>query len=94
MPHDLPTKLNYYNDASDPSPYQHVGMSFEATITDITGREDQFTLDNDGFLLTRQVTKVTDFLDEQNVKTHYYPELVELMKKVCVSNQLSPGLIV
>ena len=82
MPHDLPTKLNYYNDASDPSPYQHVGMSVDATITDISGREDKFTLDNDGFVLTRQVTKVTDFLDEQNVRTHYYPELVQLMKKV------------
>jgi hypothetical protein len=33
-------------------------------------------------VLTRQVTKVTDFLDEHNVQTHYYPELVYLMKKV------------
>jgi hypothetical protein len=72
MPHDLPTKLNYYNHSGDPSPYNHVGKSVDATIADITGREDKFTLENDGFVLTRQVTKVTDFLDEENVKAHYY----------------------
>ena len=82
MRHDLPTKLFYYNELGDPSPHKHIGKPVDATITDITGIEDKFSLDNDGFALVHHVSNVDDFRDEKIVQTHYYPELEQLMKEV------------
>jgi glucose-6-phosphate isomerase len=82
MGHDLPTTLYYYNDESDSNPYGHTGKPVKATVNDISGKEDKYTLDNDGFQLVHQVTKVTDFLDVENVKTNYYPEIEQLLKEV------------
>jgi hypothetical protein len=82
MRHDLPTTLIYYNEASDSDPYAHQGKPIEATITDISGNESKYTLDEHGFQLAYQDTKVTDFLDEENVKKNYYPEIEKLLKDV------------
>jgi hypothetical protein len=82
MKHDLPTTLVYYNEESDKDPYAHQGKPISATVNDISGNENKYSLDNDGFQLVYQVTKVTDFLDEANVKTNYYPEIEQLLKEV------------
>ncbi|KAF2401065.1 hypothetical protein EJ06DRAFT_375101 [Trichodelitschia bisporula] len=82
MPHDLRTHLVYFNEEGDASPHNHVGRPVEGTVTDISGREAEFKLDEHGFCLARQVTNVDDFLDEENVKAHYYPEIEQLLKEV------------
>lgn len=82
MKHDLPTTLVYYNEASAKDPYAHQGKPIQATVEDISGNESKYTLDNDGFQLVNQVTKVTDFLDEENVRVNYYPEIEKLLKEV------------
>jgi hypothetical protein len=84
MRHDLPTTLIYYNEASASDPYAHQGKSFKGTVTDISGNESKYTLDDHGFQLVNHETKVTDFLDEQNVKKNYYPEIEELLKDTYV----------
>ena len=66
---------------SAPYPYEHQGKAYDATVTDISGEADRYSLDEHGFCLVNQHTNVTDFLDEKNVQTNYYPEMVELMKK-------------
>jgi hypothetical protein len=82
MGHDLPTTLFYYNDESDKNPYGHTGKPVKATVKDISGDEAKYNLDDHGFQLVNQVTKVTDFLDEENVKQNYYPEIEQLLKEV------------
>src|SRR5215813_7888202 len=41
---------------------------------------DQLSLDWNGFVLTHQVSKVTNFYDEQEVRAVYYPEVEQLLK--------------
>src|ERR1700758_1202137 len=40
----------------------------------------EFTLDRDGFRFIRHDTKVVDFLDEDEVRRVYYPEMEALVK--------------
>src|SRR5215831_7657455 len=40
-----------------------------------------FTLDRDGFRFVRHNTKVHEFLDEDEVRRVYYPEMEALVKK-------------
>jgi hypothetical protein len=54
----------------------------EVAIHDIRGHESEFTLDKNGFQIVRSPTKGTDFEDEERVKTEYYAEVEELLKKV------------
>jgi hypothetical protein len=82
MRHNLPTTLIYYNEEGDASPYAHIGRPVKATVTDISGDEDKYNLDDHGFQLVHQVTTVEDFLDKNNVKTQYYPEIEKLLKEV------------
>jgi hypothetical protein len=63
-------------------------IAHDVTVEDITGREKDFTLDNSGFILGKQVSKsvvVTDDLnDTEKIKNEYYPEMEAWLKKVYV----------
>jgi hypothetical protein len=82
MKHNLLTTLFYYNENGDKSPHSHTGKPYSAVINDITGDEEKYTLDDSGFQLVKQDTKVTDFLTPATVEKDYYPELEELLKEV------------
>ncbi len=41
---------------------------------------DRLSLDREGFRLARHDTRMTDFLDEDELRAVYYPEIVELVK--------------
>jgi hypothetical protein len=82
MKHNLPTTLFYYNEEADTNPYAHQGKPYRATVNDITGDETKYSLDDHGFTLVNHETNVQNFLDPENVKQNYYPELEELMKAV------------
>jgi hypothetical protein len=43
---------------------------------------DQLSLDRQGFMLTHQDSKVTNFYDEHEVREVYYPEVERLLKEV------------
>ncbi|KAI1804816.1 amino acid permease-domain-containing protein [Daldinia bambusicola] len=49
-------------------------------ITDVSGREDEFTLDKNGFQFYRHVAQEKDFLDDDHIKAVYYPETEQLLK--------------
>jgi hypothetical protein len=82
MRHDLSTTLVYYNEESESDPYAHQGKPINGVvIEDIGNRTNDFNLDDHGFMLVNQVSKVKDFFDEELVKAQYYPEIEKLLKE-------------
>jgi hypothetical protein len=51
------------------------------TIRNLRAEAAGFSLDREGFRLAQHKTKVRDFFDEDEVRTVYYPEMVELVKR-------------
>jgi len=93
-PHDVPTTLNYYSPIGDEPAFQYVkdppagtpknniGVDpHPATIHDVRGKEDTVSLDATGFQFVKHVSEEKDFLDEERIKTVYYKEVEELLKK-------------
>ncbi|KAI1662910.1 hypothetical protein F4813DRAFT_342313 [Daldinia decipiens] len=90
-PRDVDTLLNYHKDAEDGSPpaptyvnkpetQNRPSESHPVHITDVSGREDEFTLDKHGFQFYRHVAQEKDFLDDDHIKAVYYPETEQLLK--------------
>lgn len=73
----------YY--ARDPPPgvvRSNVGKDSQpAVVHDIRGKEDTVSLDLTGFQFVKHVSAEKDFLDEERIKTVYYKEVEELLKK-------------
>ncbi|TGO38625.1 hypothetical protein BHYA_0071g00360 [Botrytis hyacinthi] len=91
-PHDIKGVLNYYLDPEDgsppepnyvskPSTYDRPVHSVEVTVHDIRGSEDQYTLDTTGFQVVNHVSREKDFVDEERIKSDYYKETEELLKR-------------
>ncbi|TGJ84722.1 hypothetical protein E0Z10_g4033 [Xylaria hypoxylon] len=93
---NVSTIINYYRDPGDGSPPMPVRIS-DKTVTnerptiakqtivkDITGEEDKYTLDRNGFHFRRQATQLrdADFHDEELVKAKYYPEAEQLLREM------------
>lgn len=88
-------KLNYFNPPSDGAkPYNYVDPvpegqpqrnfddeTHEVTINDIRGRESEFSLDNDAFLVVQGVppSAEKDFTSDESIEANYYPELEKLL---------------
>lgn len=57
-------------------------------MEDIAGREGQFTLEKHGFMYARQTSTAMrtrdDLRDSKKIVKEYYPEMVELLKRVYV----------
>lgn len=51
-------------------------------IENVRGSEDQYKLDNAGFQYGREASKHTRFLDDKEIEAEYYPECIELIKKI------------
>jgi len=52
----------------------------EVRIEDARGREDEFTLDRNGFTLLRAPSMVRDFYAPEEIKSVYYPEVERLLQ--------------
>jgi hypothetical protein len=52
------------------------------TITDMRPLRAEITIDNNGFALLKHKTAVTDFFDPVQIETVFYPEIIELAKKL------------
>jgi len=63
-------------------------MTKDVIIEDITGRESEFTLENNGFILAKQHTKVMlateDLNNTEKIVSQYYPEMEQWLKEVSV----------
>jgi len=93
-PHDVPTTLNYYAAIGDETPYQYVYEPPEGVqknnigtdpqpvvVHDARGRESEFSIDTSGFQFVKHVSAEKEFLDEERIKTVYYQEVENILKK-------------
>lgn len=51
-------------------------------IENVRGSEDQYKLNNAGFQFGKMASRHTRFLDDKEVEAEYYPECIELFKKL------------
>lgn len=91
--HDVETTLNFHKDNEDGSPphptyvdrpetYDRAVDTHKVTIKDIRGEEDKYSLDTTGFQVHRHTSVEKDFVDDEQVKARYYPEIEQLLKDV------------
>ncbi|KIJ17764.1 hypothetical protein PAXINDRAFT_130125 [Paxillus involutus ATCC 200175] len=93
-PRDVSTTLNYYTPTDDQPPYNYVdeppvgvprsnvGQDTRPVIIhDARGKEDALGLDISGFQFVQSPSDEKDFVDEERIKTVYYAEVEEILKK-------------
>ena len=89
--HHVHTSLNYYKDPGDgslpaptyvgkPETYERPTQPFDVTVHDIRGEEGKYTLDGQGFQIYKHSSVEKDFLDDEQIKAQYYPEVEQLLK--------------
>ena len=89
--HHVHTTLNYYKEAADGSPpapsyvgkpetYERPTQPLDVTVTDIRGDEKDYTLDKNGFQIHRHTSVEKDFVDDNQIRRQYYPEVERLLK--------------
>ena len=94
-PHHVQTTLNFFKENEDGSPpapayvnkpetYDRGYVSLPVTISDVSGRELDYTLDGQGFQFHYHESKEKDFLDDEKIKRDYYPETEQLLKDALV----------
>ncbi|KAJ2933356.1 hypothetical protein H1R20_g3731, partial [Candolleomyces eurysporus] len=54
----------------------------DMVIENVRGKEDEYTLDKVGFQFYRAPAKHTSFVEDEEIKKEYYPETIELYKKL------------
>lgn len=59
-------------------------------IENLRGREDSVSLDVNGFQFFKGAAKHTSFTNEEEVKAEYYPESIELVKKLTGASRIVP----
>lgn len=97
QPSTVPGKLVYFSSPKDGSrPFVRVNLDPSSTesrfnyiavdhtvpIEDIRGKEHLYTLDTAGFQYFQHKAKHTSFSNDEEIEKEYYPESVELLKKL------------
>lgn len=91
-PPSLHASFNYYLAAADGSPPKPTYVDKPETfyrpadtrvlpVRDIRGDEESYTLDTNGFQVVKHVSAERDFLDEEQIKRVYYPEVESILKE-------------
>ncbi|KAI0755227.1 hypothetical protein C8Q80DRAFT_1093485 [Daedaleopsis nitida] len=97
-PHDVSTTLNYYKprEGDSDEPYRYIYLTpppgklehnlgedqQPVVVHDARGREQDFSLDTNGFQFVKHVSAEREFVDEERIKSVYYKEVEELLKNV------------
>ena len=76
---DPPPGVPQWNGIDDPR---------EIRIADARGREQEFTLDRNGFALVRALSQVGDFYSDDEVRRTYYPEIEQLLRDRLGANRV------
>lgn len=90
-PQDVQTVLNYHKPNEDGSPphptyvdrpetYDRPFESHLTTVKDVRGRENEYSLDSNGFQFYRHPSVEKDFVDDEQIKDQYYKEVEQLLK--------------
>ncbi|KAF6791056.1 hypothetical protein CSOJ01_14414 [Colletotrichum sojae] len=91
--------LHYFKENEDGSPphptyvdkpetYDRPFETHNVVIRDIAGKEDEYTLDQNGFQIHRHTATEKDFLDDAQIKASYYPETENLLKSVTGASRI------
>ncbi|KAH0832945.1 hypothetical protein J3R83DRAFT_11917 [Lanmaoa asiatica] len=93
-PRDVQTTFNYYQPTDDQAPYfyveeppagvlrSNIGMDPRpAVVRDARGKEETLGLDVSGFQFVTYPSVEKEFVDEEKIRTVYYTEVEELLKK-------------
>jgi hypothetical protein len=79
VPPPLAKRCRYYPKAPPNIPR-------DVVVEDIGGREKEFTLEKNGFMIAKQTTKTIttseDLTDNEKIKNEYYPEMEAWLKEV------------
>ncbi|KAK1227411.1 hypothetical protein PQX77_009596 [Marasmius sp. AFHP31] len=92
----VPAKLHYFVPPADGSkPYNYVveppaGVprlnytteEYVLQIENVRGKEDSVSLDKSGFYFGKHPVSHTSFANDEEIKKEYYPESIELLKKL------------
>ena len=72
-----------YNYEPPPGTPQRTGrnVQYQMPIRDARPMVDQLSLDKEGFVLLHHQTAVSNFYDEEQIKSVYYPECERVMKE-------------
>jgi hypothetical protein len=74
--------FNYVEQPPEGSPQRNFGdETHEVVIHDVRGREAEYGLNQDAFLVVSEVpdSAETEFVDDESIKQKYYPELERLL---------------
>jgi hypothetical protein len=52
----------------------------DVVVTDISGHEAEYHLDNHGFQIYKHNSTEKAFVDDEKIKAEYYPETEQLLK--------------
>jgi len=55
---------------------------FKTQIENVRGKEDQYSLDKNGFRFFKIPTAITNFENDERIEKEYYPEQAEVIKKL------------
>ncbi|KAF2715496.1 hypothetical protein K504DRAFT_366065 [Pleomassaria siparia CBS 279.74] len=92
--HNVATKLNYWDDPGDGSPptpifigkgritNERPHLKHNVVVSDITGDEQQYTLDSHGFQYCQHTSIEKDFLDDAAIEASYYPECASFLRSI------------
>ncbi|PQE08512.1 hypothetical protein CJF30_00005394 [Rutstroemia sp. NJR-2017a BBW] len=81
-PEDGSVPFNYVEEPPAGQPQRNFGdFDIEVPITDIRGRESEYTLDKDAFEVVLGVPESAEkeFRDDESIKKNYYPEVEKLV---------------
>ena len=73
--------INIPEDAEDQRTTNLVFEKVSLQIHDVRGQSRGFSLDTNGFMYCQHTTKVTNFLDRQNIDESYLPEIEALLQQ-------------
>ncbi|KAL5116007.1 hypothetical protein ACEQ8H_006125 [Pleosporales sp. CAS-2024a] len=92
--HNVTTTLNYWDEAGDGLPPTPVviekgritnhrpHLAHEFTVHDVTGDEDEYSLDTTGFQFCRHASREEKFIDETAIESGYYAECIQLLRAI------------
>ncbi|KAH7322592.1 amino acid permease-domain-containing protein [Stachybotrys elegans] len=68
--------------------YDRPFISHEVAIHDIRGEEDRYSLDGQGFQIVSRPATEREFVDDDVIKSSYYPEVEQLLKDITGASRI------
>ena len=72
--------MNLRHSIRKPNTYLRPADTRNVTIHDVAGDEQKYTIDSHGFQYVNHESKEKDFVDNEQIKAQYYPEVEQLLK--------------